>query len=563
MNRRFKLSLCSAAVATLLSAPAIAANVTTGKVSINSDSQTVAISGYTQPVVIAGVPTMNDGEPGVVSVSGVSANGFDIRFKEWPYLDGVHGLEDVAYMVLEKGRHQMSDGSIWEVGTISQNSGNAQVFFGAPFDGTPVVLLTSQTQSEGDTHALRAHSVTRHSFSSRLFEQELGDSHGVEVTGYVAIYQPKGVGKTDSGIGYTLSTEVAANNVLHTPLGKLTVQEEQSKDSETRHTHEVLAIARIGGSTFATDNSLYGGDAITLRYTPTYEVVPGDKTGDNDNIALMGTNNLTAANYSASSTYSYDSPQGAFDGHIFPNIKVNNDATALEKRGTWLAYGVPQWLQVDFGRKTMVTGFSITSSTSYPSRTPKEVTLEVSNDGMTYHSHETRLLAKGGEQVALSEPAVGQYFRLKVSSTHGDSYIQVGELEYYGDFVDLVGDAPNPPSMTPEISCKAWLDKDSSLADGIYLLDPDEAGGVDPFYAYCDMTTDGGGWTRVGHFYNVNDLGDFSETPAQVSDPGQQGLACRLLGKLRATRSVWPVSSATCRSATRLWPATSSMRPGS
>ena len=33
--------------------------------------------------------------------------------------------------------------------------------------------------------------------------------------------------------------------------------------------------------------------------------------------------------------------------------------------------------------------------------------------------------------------------------------------------------------------------------DGEYCIDADGAGGVDPYIVYCDMTTDGGGWSRV------------------------------------------------------------------
>ena len=48
----------------------------------------------------------------------------------------------------------------------------------------------------------------------------------------------------------------------------------------------------------------------------------------------------------------------------------------------------------------------------------------------------------------------------------------------------------------PGASCKEILDDGSDDGDGLYWLDPN-LDGQDVFAGWCDMTTDGGGWTRL------------------------------------------------------------------
>lgn len=64
-------------------------------------------------------------------------------------------------------------------------------------------------------------------------------------------------------------------------------------------------------------------------------------------------------------------------------------------------------------------------------------------------------------------------------------------------------------------SCQEYLMTVPSLPDGVYTIDPDGPGGEPPFMVSCDMTTDGGGFTRL--FYWDRETDPTTHTAASLA----------------------------------------------
>jgi PKD repeat protein len=160
---------------------------------------------FIDPVVVAKALSYREANPAVVRVRQVDQTGFEISLQPW--VDGrqPHASEAVGYLVIERGRFRLADGTSLESGTVDTDPTYPRhsIAFGQAFRVTPVVMTAVTSVQDATPVIGQPTRITRKGFQFQLQQQGLSPNiNAAQTVSYVA-WEPS-VGTFD-GLSFEVS----------------------------------------------------------------------------------------------------------------------------------------------------------------------------------------------------------------------------------------------------------------------------------------------------------------------------------------------------------------------
>jgi hypothetical protein len=254
-----------------------------GTLSVDHTWQLVPFSEpFIDPVIVATVTGAADNsEPAAVRISEVTHNGFTIRLEEGLYADGAHPLEEISYIVLERGTYTLANGKQIIAGHLLSSDDGSFVTqtFPTPLATIPVVMASLAGISDTDPANTVVNNVTKTGFKVKLQPEEaVKKNHGSERIDFIAWEPSTGLAgsiKFDIGLVTKVNgnwKSFTFNNAFNTPpvvaairqtfngsnpatvLARnrlaseidFRIAEDTSADLETTHANETVGFIALG-----------------------------------------------------------------------------------------------------------------------------------------------------------------------------------------------------------------------------------------------------------------------------------------------------------------------------
>jgi hypothetical protein len=169
-------------------------------------------------------------------------------------------------------------------------------------------------------------------------------------------------------------------------------------------------------------------------------LVPFDETGTSGNIALIGTNGITASSITSNAdSRDTDNPIAALlDGYQNDSLPaINSSSSGSIKDGFFNAVdyqNTNRWFSIDLGKVANISGFKIFSySTQNASRNPRNVIIQSSVDGISFDNEEFFTLPEFTQTSVINMASAfsTRYFRFHVVDSYHGRYLIFGEIEVF------------------------------------------------------------------------------------------------------------------------------------
>ncbi len=319
------------------------------EISANDAWNTVSHTNGNQ--LFTSVPTDKDTDAGVISLKVIDGNS-EIKFQEWPYLDGVHGAEALAILSLPSGRQTLSDGTIIEVGTFELGKGEQRISFLEKFEHTPHIFLSGQSNNNQQAYVTRVHGVSQHGFVAfKQGEEKSSKLNEKEKVAYIAIYASNNTGNFD-GQNFILDQVKIDHSKPTEQTYGIYLQEEKSKDNELSHIVEHVNIMKFNQYIFAQDVTSYGRDTVAPRLADDFAQTPTGSScseiKEQNPLANSGYYTITPANSAAIDVYcNMDKESGGWTLFARHNISLSSvKAVDAVKHDDWGVMNDTDWQAV-------------------------------------------------------------------------------------------------------------------------------------------------------------------------------------------------------------------------
>jgi predicted alpha-1,2-mannosidase len=199
------------------------------------------------------------------------------------------------------------------------------------------------------------------------------------------------------------------------------------------------------------------GDVPILPLVGPLPADPGNATADFSHAGETA----TAGYYKMTTTHPAGSPgimsqvdEVTASGENPPGeVKENLIDGSVETK--WLTLADSGWVQFTFSSPVAVADYALTSANDFPSRDPKDWTVQGSQDGHTWTTIDTRSGQDFSDRFKAREYAVSNtqsylYYRLDITANHGDADTQLSEVQLATSAIQPPSGDPNP--VTTELT---------------------------------------------------------------------------------------------------------------